>query len=323
MTNRGVFTCGGSLIAPDIVLTAAHCAQDREGAPVPSEELGAVFDLSDLSDEQDPDAFAMGIRETFVSPRFDLDSLAAGFDFALMLLSAPLEHDTIELATGAEERRFDEHTRVWATGWGLVDGNPAIGTSVLHEVDLKLVDCSSELQFSDTLFFCVAGSDGACRGDSGGPLMIRRRAGEFLQIGVSTFSDLQCENFSAWTNVANGPVRAAVDRGINVLQGIEPPPEGPANGAVDTTRPQTTITKGPKGKIRTRRKRVRVRIRFTASEASTFTCSLDHRRPRACASPIEFRVRKGPHRFQVFATDAAGNADPIPDTVSWRVKRLR
>jgi hypothetical protein len=66
-----------------------------------------------------------------------------------------------------------------------------------------------------------------------------------------------------------------------------------------------------------------VTIEFTASEASTFTCALDAKLPRSCSSPISYRVRKGPHRFQVFATDAAGNADPIPDTVAWRVKRIR
>jgi hypothetical protein len=66
-----------------------------------------------------------------------------------------------------------------------------------------------------------------------------------------------------------------------------------------------------------------VTIEFTASEASTFTCSLDAKLPRGCSSPASFRVRKGPHRFQVFATDLSGNADPIPDTVDWRVTRIR
>ena len=323
VTREGFFACGGSLIAPDIVLTAAHCAQDPSGVSTSSADLGAVLDLTDLSDQDDPDAFAAAVRDTFVARQFELSQLAAGFDFALLLLETPLDHQAIDLATGADVRRFDEHDRVWATGWGLIDGNPETGTSLLHEVDLRLVDCSSALGFSDSLFFCVTGADGACRGDSGGPLMIRDKVGAYLQIGVSTFSDRDCEHFSAWTNVATGPVRSAVDRGIDVLRGAAPAPDALGGETSDTASPQTTITKAPKARIKTRRKRVRVTVEFTASEPSTFTCSLDGRAPRNCSSPDRFRVRRGQHRFQVFATDAAGNADPIPDTVGWRVKRIR
>ena len=321
LTRDGFFACGGSLIAADVVLTAAHCVSDPDGTPVPSQALRAVFGLTDLSHGDDPGAFAVAVRRSFVSPRFDVNALAAGFDFALLLLDAEVDRETIDLATGAEAKRFEPGDRAWTTGWGLIDGSPQTGSSVLHEVDVRLAECASDLGFSDSLFFCVAGSAGACHGDSGGPLMIRLPGGEFRQIGVTSFSDVHCENLSAWTNVARNPVRGALAEGLTALRNDAPPPAGPAPGA-DATPPETTITKAPKRTIRTRRERVRVTIRFTATEPGHFTCSLDGRRARRCSSPHTFRVRKGFHRFQVFATDASGNADPIPDTVGWRVKRV-
>jgi hypothetical protein len=68
---------------------------------------------------------------------------------------------------------------------------------------------------------------------------------------------------------------------------------------------------------------VRVTIAFKSTEAGHFTCSLDRAPGRRCSSPLTLRVRRGAHRFQVFATDESANADPIPDTVAWRVKPVR
>ena len=88
----------------------------------------------------------------------------------------------------------------------------------------------------------------------------------------------------------------------------------------DTTPPETTIDSGPKRKV----KRRAARITFSSSEAgSSFACTIDGGTPEPCNSPITFRVKKKPrrHRFTVSATDAAGNTDATPASISWRVKR--
>jgi hypothetical protein len=188
---------------------------------------------------------------------------------------------------------------------------------VLHEVDVRLADCSSDVGFSDALFFCATGTDGTCFGDSGGPLMIERKDGTFRQIGISSFSDPACAHFHVWTNIAIGPVRSAVEDAIEALDG-----DGRAGEASDAAAPDTRITKAPGNKVRARHKRVRVSIRFTANEASDFTCALDGKAAHRCGSPQRLRVKKGQHRFKVFATDSAGNDDPTPARATWRVKRV-
>jgi hypothetical protein len=90
------------------------------------------------------------------------------------------------------------------------------------------------------------------------------------------------------------------------------------------TAPETTISKGPKAKVKTRKKKAKVKFAFESSEpGSTFACALDAAAAAACSSPHYFKVRKGRHSLTVTATDAAGNVDPTPATYSWKVKRKR
>lgn len=94
----------------------------------------------------------------------------------------------------------------------------------------------------------------------------------------------------------------------------------PGGTDADTKAPETTIGKHP----RKRSHRRRARFEFSADEpGSSFQCSLDGGKFAACASPQRFRVRPGVHRFQVRATDAAGNLEADAATFSWTVKRPR
>jgi len=92
----------------------------------------------------------------------------------------------------------------------------------------------------------------------------------------------------------------------------------------DTTAPDTTITKGPKRKVKTKKKRKKATFEFTSNEpASTFECSLDDGPFEPCTSPEVVKVKRGKHTFDVGAKDAAGNADPTPATQSWKVKKKK
>jgi Right handed beta helix region len=98
-----------------------------------------------------------------------------------------------------------------------------------------------------------------------------------------------------------------------------PPPPPPPASQLDTTPPQTAITRGP-GKRRHSR---RATFRFTSREAgSSFRCSLDARAYVACRTPRTYKgLSYTRHTFRVYATDAAGNADATPAVWRWRVQR--
>jgi hypothetical protein len=95
-------------------------------------------------------------------------------------------------------------------------------------------------------------------------------------------------------------------------------------GVDDSTPPETIITERPQSKVETRRKKKRVRFEFVSSEqGSVFRCDTDEVLPTACRSPYKSRFPRGKHDFEVVAIDAAGNADPTPAMVEFRVKRKR
>jgi hypothetical protein len=106
-------------------------------------------------------------------------------------------------------------------------------------------------------------------------------------------------------------------------QAVTPDPDpdpGPDPGPTpDTTAPGTNFKKKPKNRIESKK----VTYKFTSTEpGSTFSCRLDKGKPAACQSPRKLRhLKPGRHTFQVFATDAAGNADPTPALDSFKVSQ--
>jgi Bacterial Ig-like domain len=84
---------------------------------------------------------------------------------------------------------------------------------------------------------------------------------------------------------------------------------------VDTIAPSTTILAGP-GDTTVQS----ATFVFEASEPASFMCRLDGGVWEACRSPDSYSdLALGPHRFEVRASDAAGNAEPGPATRNWQV----
>jgi hypothetical protein len=88
--------------------------------------------------------------------------------------------------------------------------------------------------------------------------------------------------------------------------------------AVDATSPNTSIGSGPSGTVANRS----ATFTFSATEASSFNCSLDGATAVACASPRSYdSLADGSHKFTVRATDALGNTDASPASRSWSVDK--
>jgi large repetitive protein len=100
------------------------------------------------------------------------------------------------------------------------------------------------------------------------------------------------------------------------------PFEGETNDMVfkafvsDLAPPQTRIVKGPRK--RTAKRRARFRLR--ASEAvEKFECRIDARPFERCDRRERAKVGRGRHRFRARAVDLAGNVDPTPAKLKWKV----
>jgi hypothetical protein len=96
--------------------------------------------------------------------------------------------------------------------------------------------------------------------------------------------------------------------------GFDPGPD-PDPGD-DLIPPNTTIISGPTGEV----DETSATFQFSATEPSTFECSLDASAFAACSSPETYDgLDEGPHTFSVRARDEAGNVDPEPATAAWSV----
>jgi hypothetical protein len=130
-------------------------------------------------------------------------------------------------------------------------------------------------------------------------------------------------DFPEWTPCTSPVSYAGLADGLHTFEvraadvlGNTDPSLALASWISDTAAPDTTIDFAPVGTVTGD-----TTIAFSADEFdATFECRLDGGQWEACGSPFSVTgLGDGPHTFNVRATDPAGNADPIPGTVSWTI----
>ncbi len=187
--------CSASLIAPDRVLTAAHCAYALDIGDLVKLAGGEVRHIVRMAnDYRFPHNLIANVTTSIPYP----------YDAAILELDAPVTDITaIRLAAPADTALYGPGTTAETYGFGVTNAERQSGSGALRRAVVRIHsdrDCLSLLaaidpsdEFRALPMLCTTDPDATapyasgCFGDSGGPLVVTAPDGTPLQVGVDNW----------------------------------------------------------------------------------------------------------------------------------------
>ena len=351
--------CGGTLIRPNVVLTAAHCVMKNGRLIFAEDGVTVILGRRTMSDTS--------VGEEIRTDRIVVHEGFAGVhsDVALLHLSRPSSMQPAELG-----QEGDWRNPATVMGWGGTEfGSTPAQSNVLWAADLPLQSDSycaarSPVPFDGRVMMCAGGNGaGSHKGDSGGPLMVGDGyGGGWKLIGVVSFGNPQGDvvnvpSYFAW---ASGPtLRPWIEQMAGELAAWQPTVTRPVtrtettvlDPVLDRTAPALMTVRMSPSRFRAARRgpsiasasAVGTTVRYRVTEAGTTTFKVARCENRSCArrramGSISYTTRAGLNRFAFTgrlggrrlrpgsyrligrALDPAGNRS-VAETVPFRVVR--
>jgi secreted trypsin-like serine protease len=228
-----VFGCSGTVVSPNVILTAGHCTVDPNSwttqDPAGFTVVTNAADFNDSTSRQ-----LSNVYETIPYPYFDPSDLAN--DLGLLVLSSPISTPSIAMPTSADQYLELAGTGAGIAGWGETYAGSG-ATNIMQWAPTVIQGagyCGQQAAYhpvaaySSSYNLCAidAPTDdtSTCHGDSGGPLYRDDAAGQPVELGITSWGDPNCSTTYPNYFTATLPFASWIQQQINAVAPPPPPP---------------------------------------------------------------------------------------------------
>jgi N-acetylneuraminic acid mutarotase len=233
ISKEKAIACGGAVLDPTHILTAAHCVYDPEtGMPFPASALVIVAGIAPVTAEEiksNPAVQARFVADARVHPDFSYASgPGAPDDVAMLALASPLSVDSTvrSIALAQAGASLLEGAGATLTGFGEQQYGVE-GSHNLYSLSMTAGFAGACGGEADAVFVCASSQAGSgCSGDSGSALTSGSPA-ELVGV-VDTIEEVSGQYCQAGST--NGFVNTSAPEIRDFIEGSETPPMAPRGG---------------------------------------------------------------------------------------------